>query len=143
MKQKERISPPAIGGSSLLVIFAVLCLTVFAILSVSTANRDRILSDKMADSVAGYYEADCEAEAILAGLRSGTVPEGTEVKLRDESGTVYFYICRVSETQNLEAEVKVSEGGGYEILRWQLVSSVNWEADEDINVWDGGEPWLN
>lgn len=35
-EQQERA--PVIGGSSLLVIFAVLCLTVFALLGLSTAQ---------------------------------------------------------------------------------------------------------
>ena len=36
MKKQKKTSLPAIGGSSLLVIFAVLCLTVFALLSLNT-----------------------------------------------------------------------------------------------------------
>lgn len=38
--KKQRFSPPAIGGTSLLVVFAVLCLTVFALLSLTTVQAD-------------------------------------------------------------------------------------------------------
>ncbi len=124
---------PVTGISSLLTIFAVLCLTVFAILSLSTANSDRILSEKMADSVKGYYEADCEAERILAQLRQGQVEDGVTA----EPDSVYRYSCLVSETQRLEVRVRIAGFDDYEILRWQLVSSVDWEADESLTVWDG------
>ena len=53
-RTKERFSPPALGGSSLLVVFAVLCLTVFALLSLSTVRADGRLGDAAADAVAGY-----------------------------------------------------------------------------------------
>ena len=60
--KKERMAVPAIGGSSLLVIFAVLCLTVFALLSVSTVNAHQRLAQNSRESVAGYYRADAQAE---------------------------------------------------------------------------------
>ena len=44
MKRKQSISIPAFGGSSLLVIFAVLCLTVFALLSLSTVQAEKRLA---------------------------------------------------------------------------------------------------
>ena len=48
MNDKQKVTLPAIGGSSLLVIFAVLCLTVFALLSLSTVQADNRLSDASA-----------------------------------------------------------------------------------------------
>ena len=33
MKKRDKISMPAVGGASLLVVFAVLCLVIFALLS--------------------------------------------------------------------------------------------------------------
>ena len=29
------------------------------------------------------------------------------------------------------------QGGAYQVLRWQAVSSLDWQADEDMNVWNG------
>lgn len=45
MNKEDRFSPPAVGGISLLVAFAVLCLTVFALLSLSTVQAQKRLSD--------------------------------------------------------------------------------------------------
>ena len=74
-KDKGSFSPPALGGISLLVVFAVLCLTVFALLSLSTVRADQRLSDASARAVQAYYAADCQAQEILARLRFGETPE--------------------------------------------------------------------
>ena len=131
MKNKKRFSMPVTGGSSLLSIFAVLALTVFAVLSVSTVTADQNLDEKAAASVEAYYAADCQAEEILAELRSGRLPEGVK-----QDGDVYSWCCTVSETQDLMAEVRIT-GSDYEILRWQLVPSAEWIHDESLPVWDG------
>jgi len=128
----KREAPPAVGGSSLLVIFAVLCLTVFALLSLSTVQADRRLADASAEAVKKYYEADTKAVQVLASLRQGQVPAGAVEK----NGEVYCYRQKVSEVQALEVEVKISDEK-YEIVRWQLVSTTEWEEDDSVDVWSG------
>lgn len=123
--------PSAVGLSSLLVIFAVLCLTVFSLLSVSTVQADGRLAEKSRQAVYDYYTADCCAEALLAQLRNGELPEGVTL----ENG-VYRYVCALSDTQVLTVEVTVT-GTDYEILRWQAQSVTDWQADETLHVWDG------
>lgn len=128
----KREAPPAVGGSSLLVIFAVLCLTIFALLGLSTVQADRRLAEASAQAVGNYYEADVRAEHILADLRQGIMPiEGVE-----QEGDIYRYLCEVSEVQALSVEVRITENG-YEVLRWQLISTTDWEADESLSLWDG------
>ncbi len=123
-------TPAAVGGSSLLVIFAVLCLTVFALLSLSTVQADGRLSAISAEATKNYYDADTKAEEILSELRNGIVPEGVE-----KDGDVYRYSCYVSDTQILKVTVCLKENG-YEVLQWQTESCTEWEADESIKVWD-------
>ena len=118
MKQnKKRFSPPAVGGSSLLIIFAVLCLTVFALLTLSTARADERLSDVSADAVMAYYQADLEAEKIFSDLRCGEIPEGVEIR-----ENLYSYSCSISSTQTLCVELRL-DGGKWTVLRWQSVTS--------------------
>ena len=131
MKEKASLSPPVVGASSLLVIFAVLCLTIFALLSISTLQADGRLSDHAANAVTNYYEADAQAEEILARLRAGEKPDGVS---RD--GNLYTYTCTVSDTQVLAVQVMV-ENDNYTILRWQVISNVRWQADDKRPVWDG------
>ena len=94
MNKEDRFSPPAVGGISLLVAFAVLCLTVFALLSLSTVQAQKRLSDASHKAVGEYYAADSEALRILALLRSGeAVPEVSY------SDGIYSYNCPISGTQ--------------------------------------------
>ena len=60
-RNNSRFSPPAVGGVSLLVAFAVLCLTVFALLALATVQADARLAGASAQAVADYYAADCQA----------------------------------------------------------------------------------
>ena len=131
MRARERFSPPVVGGSSLLVIFAVLCLTVFALLGLSTVQADRRLSDASAEAVRAYYEADVQAETVLAQLREGQVPEGVAV-----NGEFYAFGCPISDTQELLVQLRRS-GETWEFLSWKAVSFASWETDDSLSVWDG------
>ena len=131
MNKERRMSTPIVGGSSLLVIFAVLCLTVFALLGLSTVQAGGRLSQTMADSVSAYYEADCMAEEIYARLRSGEMP--AEVT---QTGDTYAYTCPISDTNELQVELR-QNGEQWEVIRWQAVSTVAWESDDSLNLWDG------
>lgn len=137
-ESKQRFSPPAVGGTSLLVVFAVLCLTVFALLSLATVRSDTKLADASQRSVKEYYAADLQAQEILARLRAGETPEGVRLMGGD---TLYAeYVCPISDTQELQVSVAlrpVRGGMDYEILRWQAVPSVEWDTDEFIGIWDG------
>ncbi len=126
-------SPPAVGGVSLLVVFAVLCLTVFALLSLSTVRADERLSLASAQAVADYYSADCAAQEILARLRLGELPDGVLI-----NGAVYSYRCAISDTQVLLVELERREGE-FAVLRWQAVPAQDWTADEHLDVWDGAQ----
>jgi len=131
-KQQRKIQAPMVGGSSLLVIFAVLCLTVFALLGLSTVQADRRLTDASIAAVTAYYAADCEAEKILAQLREGKRAEGVR-----ESGGIYSYTCPISDTQILCVQARVDGWDSWEILSWQSVSTVKWNEEQYINVWNG------
>ena len=134
MDKNTRFSLPVVGGSSLLVIFAVLCLTVFALLGLSTVQADGRLSQATAQSVAAYYEADCQAEELFARLRNGEMPAGVKPCDCEEEG--YTYTCPVSETRQLCVELHCT-GDKWTVLRWQTESIAEWENNESLNVWDG------
>lgn len=135
-REDSRISVPAVGGSSLLVIFAVLCLTVFALLGLSTVQADGRLSEASAQAVADYYAADTQAEEIFARLRAGELPEGVEpCGCLGEEG--YTYTCPISDTRHLAVEVHWGLDG-WTVARWQAESAARWdEGDNTLNLWDG------
>lgn len=134
MKQETRFSPPAVGGSSLLVIFAVLALSVFALLSLSTAQAEKRMADASVEAVTAYYEADLQAEEIFARLRDGEEPPQVQL-----SGGVYRYTCPISESQRLEVALNCTDGI-WEILRWQAAAQAEPVTEETLPIWDGTIP---
>ena len=54
------------GTASLILIFAMLSLVVFAMLSLTSASAQRQLSWKLADHTTAYYEAETKAQELLA-----------------------------------------------------------------------------
>ena len=132
-RMREGKNPaPVVGGSSLLVIFAVLCLTVFAMLSLTQAQADRRLARNSWSAVTGYYQADCQAQEILSQLRAGERPQG----VTEEGESTFSYACPISDTQTLQVRVRLA-GESYEILCWQAEFTADWQADEDLDLWDG------
>lgn len=132
--KKQRFSPPALGGTSLLVVFAVLCLTIFALLSLTTVQADVRLADASAKAVEAYYAADCQAQEILARIRNGEEPGG--VHFTGGRSRLVEYAVPITETQELQVEVRL-EDGTYVIERWQAVSTGEWSGNEALDVWDG------
>ncbi|MBR5001311.1 MAG: hypothetical protein IKY08_05045 [Firmicutes bacterium] len=118
-EKRSGFSFPVVGGTSLLVMFAVLCLITFAVLSLSTVKAGDRLGEASAEAVMEYYAADYEAERILAQLRSGILPEGVVFE-----GDVYGYSCPVSETQRLQVSVQ-KVGEDWKVLRWMVVTEWN------------------
>lgn len=132
MNKKRLPVPVPVGGSALLVIFAVLCLTTFAMMSLATVQANRRLTAASAEAACAYYRADAAAERTLAQLRGGEIPRGVTV-----SGTTYAYDAKISQTQKLQVKVRI-DGKKYEILEWRAVSTAKWEPDDSLHVWDGG-----
>lgn len=67
-KDKQQSSFVNIGSSSLLVIFLVLCMVTFAILSLSSARSDYSFSERLAGHKTEYYETCAWAETITGEI---------------------------------------------------------------------------
>ena len=132
MKKQEAFSPAAVGGSSLMVIFAVLCMTVFALLTLSSVQAERRLADAATQTVMAYYEADLRAEEIYARLRNGEKIPGLEAKNR-----TYEFEIPISGRQTLAVAVTQREED-WVVLRWQAVTREE-NLDESLDVWKGTE----
>ena len=53
-----------------------------------------------------------------------------------EGEGVFSYACPISDAQTLEVRVRLT-GESHEILSWQAVFTADWQADEDLDLWDG------
>ena len=130
MKQREKVSMPAIGGSSLLVIFGVLCLVIFSLLSLSTVLAESRLSEAAAQRTQQWYAADLKAQEMFARLRSGEVPDGVE-----QREAYYRYSVPVSENQTLQVILQETDNG-WEVIVWQNIPHSE-DGDTTLPVWQG------
>lgn len=130
MKRSKEMAPPLLGGSSLLTVFALLCMSILALLCLSTAQAEKRLSDASAQAVRDYYRADLEARRIFARLRAGEQVSGVE----EENGCV-MYTCEISENQTLAVTLE-KRGDSWKILRWQTVVR-ELPSGSELGVWDG------
>ena len=125
---KKSVSVSPVGAGSLLATFAILCLTVFALLSLTTARRDQRLSDSAHQSVTQFYAADLQAQEIFARLRAGEAPS----QVSEDHGT-YTYSIPISQHSRLDIALE-NTGEHWSILRWQLIAELP-ENDQPLGVW--------
>lgn len=150
MNEKRQEPFVNIGSSSLLVVFLTLCLVTFAVLSLSSARSDYTFSEKLSQRRTAYYEASNRAEDILDAVDAAlSSSEGREAKLeavRALSSEEYPELSEaslsedavswqvpVSDQQTLQVTLSLTEDS-YEIQAWQLVTTAQWEADDDLQL---------
>jgi len=132
-----------VGSASIVLVFAVLCLTIFSLITFVVASNDKNLVDAKAQLVTGYYEADTLAELVLADiLAADEIPgsiRGVEINNGwDESlnvETTYFF-CYISEIKALYVNLAL-QNDSFNILSWRVYDKDEWEYDDSINVWTG------
>ena len=142
MKQKAR--GIGVGTISLIMIFSVLCLTIFAMLTLSTSNAEKALADRTSYFVVSYYEADAYATRIKAQLlqsaRVGLFPDAVDdvfITYEYEYGDIIAatYNIRMNDMQDLYVRLGLEEGK-HVVSEWKTVFKADWEIDESLNVLD-------
>lgn len=155
----KKIKPGiGIGYVSVMMIFAVICLTILAVLAFQAACSDEKLSERNVEFTAEYYAADTEAKRILmeldnAALAAAESPffEDTFAELSAASGAA---LTRTAEGLRAEYRVELNEklslsvgavfygdtsahgGERFDIVEWRTVAAAENE-DRPLNVWDG------
>jgi len=145
-KKSPKVS---MGGASLVVIFSVLCLTVFAVLSLSTAIGEKELAQKSAQAILDYYEADvlCAqiAQEIGQMVADGALEQdiiqfaqANGLDVQQALGDVVYieYMQEVDVNQGMYVRLKIAQEQ-MQILTWQVVNHAEWEPDFNLQVWDG------
>ncbi len=149
-KEKKAEGGIQIGTSSLVLIFVILALTVFAVLSLTRVLADDRLSDRSADWVAAYYEADCKAEEMLKSINAAVEEDKGNLASElsritgggyDEAAGIVSFTVPINDTMSLEVEAVLTDtprdGRYYAVSKWQEVYSSEYEIDESMPVWDG------
>lgn len=157
-----------IGASSILIIFVLLCLVTFAMLSLVSANADYKLSEKTAQSVTCYYQADAQAETQLTLIEEALktaadrTPDGAQPAdfykilsdvllpmdgvstVMDEDTFIIQYQMEIDNHRALQVSLQPvfpleNPAKRYTLTGWQVIQTSEWNPDNSIPVWDGAE----
>lgn len=140
MRKEKRQSYPGsqIGTSFLLVVFIILCLVIFATLSLSGALRDQEYSKKAAAKTTAYYAADTKAvhrlaeiDALLAEAQAeakraanGQIEkesyleivaeklgslDGVQLTTDEDGRTIVSYQVAIDEAQELQVALELTD----------------------------------
>ena len=156
MAEKSSRNKVSIGASSLILIFIVLCMATFGLLSLSSAQGDLKLARRNADAVKGYYEADNKGQQWLKGVdevlmeEMGRGQDSTQcsLEIKDRLGDLYD-----RETGLISTDIPMDRGRSlrielvlmcgekrYEVKSWYVYNSEEYEIDTSMPVWGGEAP---
>lgn len=165
MTSKKTSYPPVnLGTSLMLVVFIILCMIVFAVLSLSGALKDLAFSETLASRTNSWYEANNQAEEILADIdRILSGPDSEEAKLQklqaiegltitmdvpenqpytvDTTDTLVSsielsYTIPIDDNEVLQVELSTTpqKKHPYTITSWQQLSIQEWNGNETLPV---------
>ena len=123
-----------VGISLLILVFMTLALLTFSVLALENAVADKRLSQKAADHTTAYYAAADRIQEQIADR----MQEAEEQDLA--AGTQFSFVEEVADGQMLTVSVVLTEVDGekgFDVTRWQLRSSDEWEADRSLDVYQG------
>ena len=120
-----------IGSASILLIFVILCLVSFAVLSIVSANADNKLTQKVLDRTTAYFEACNNAEASLAAvddtLRNVYSSSADADSYFQMVGHSKSYAIPISDLQTLQVTIEIlyptqDDDPFYHITSWQVIT---------------------
>ncbi|WP_312815951.1 hypothetical protein [Sedimentibacter sp.] len=152
------------GGTLVLVIFVVLCLTVFATLSFTTAYSDLKLVNKTQEMTSDYYIIEGIAEKKLSEIFNTMIAaahgdindyyhslsallsriEDVTVINSDKNNFNIYYEVHGDKNQKICVTLRISNDitnkPTYEILTWNLANiKLPVYEEEYIDLWEGIE----
>lgn len=145
-----------IGASSLILIFIVLCMATFGLLSLSSAQGDLKLAERNAEAVQGYYDADRKGQqwlrevdqVLMEEMQGGKDSTQCSLDIKDRLGDLYDRESGLIATdipmdrgQSLRIELILMCGEmRYEVKSWYVYQSDEYEIDNSMPVWGGTSP---
>lgn len=146
-----------IGAPSLLVIFLVLSLVSFSVLSYASARADHRRMKNFEDRTTAYYNAcnaaETEIAAISARLDSLDVKTGADAFYQEAQEQLASYTAdkhtqelsfskEMTDAQSLFVTLKLvytqnPNEKRYKITQWQVIQTEDWQPDNTLNLMEG------
>ena len=122
-----------IGSASILLVFVILCLVSFAVLSIVSANADSRLSTRVLERTTAYYAACNQAEQSLAGMDNtlrrvyeASDSEDAYYVLRRTRKVIcdtYFRSCNPYRLPLRSYTLCLTDDTFYRITAWQVLNT--------------------
>ena len=114
-----------VGSASVVLMFTVLCMAIFALIAHTSAENDMALAQAEAELVIGYYEADALAVRIAA-----------ELAAKSKAPEIAEFVCEISDQKELYVKLAL-RCGGYDVLVWRMRDTAEWQPEAGLPVWPG------
>lgn len=161
-KNSPKNSVISTGTVSVVLIFVLLCMLTFSVLSLVSAQANLRLSKKSADRTTAYYAAENEANDLLIRIEEAAVRvlsgrsvssggalaaalvqelgEGADVTAREDQ---LSYQVPLGEEQELSVVLTMflmpdENGRHYRVDKWQAVSIHEWDGDDMPDLMNPG-----
>lgn len=124
--EKNTISLPSnIGISFMLIVFLILCMVIYAVLSFSNAAKDYQYSEEKAAKTTAYYDASNRAEEKMVEILA---QNPTESKIE--------YSVPVNDNEELLITLSRNQGenSSYIVTSKVLQSTKEWIGDQTLPV---------
>lgn len=153
MAAKRYHKTAGIGGSLILIIFIVMTVTNFSLLTLVSSQNELGTVKKSADISTNYYNAEKEAAHKIAELKTklAGVTDNTEItKICSENqvnaaiapdGVEINFKIGIDENRSLLTVMSMN-GGSFDIKTQKIVSEKDIIIDDDIDIWDGLSPLI-
>lgn len=139
----------SVGGASLIMIFSILCLTIFAALSMTTALAEKAAAQRYADTTSEYYTADAKArEFAIAFAKVSESDDSVEAMMKEsEKLGVDLNFERINGKTQYSYKVAMNAGGSHisvimekdaagrlKIVSFTQEENSEWIADDKIEL---------
>lgn len=151
MAVKRHQKPAGIGGALILIVFIVLTITSFSILTLVSAKNEMGSVKKSAENAADYYNAEKEAAVKLSEIKTAieNVTDSEEIaRIISEKGAnanvaidgieVSFKVS-IDENRFLLTEININNGK-FKITSQKITSENEIIIDDGFNIWNGISP---
>lgn len=141
MKLLDSDTPKAsginVGSASLVMVFAVLSLTIFAVLSLLTSNNEFKLANKLAISIENYYGADYTACGMLSDIEKN-IENNEPINIDGVilENNISTFLVPIDEGQSLRVSADF-QNNDIKILSWQVINTIPQNYDNSLNIWTG------
>ena len=153
MAEKQNKYSSGIGGSLILIIFIVLTITVFSVLTLVSAENELGTTERSVKASEDYYAAEKEAaircgelESAISGLTdqdeisAALSLAGANVST-DYEGIKVSFTVDMDDIRQLETVLRPENGSLVVVSKRITVPQDEIIVDEGMDIWDGSFPF--